>query len=128
MRLLVDTHAFVWAVLEDRKLSQSARQTWLDDTNELLISPASLWEIAIKVGLGKLALKRPFEEFFATELTGNRLELLPILPSHASRVAELPHHHRDPFDRLLVAQALCENVPLLSADAALDVYGVQRVW
>ncbi len=128
MRLLVDTHAFVWAVLEDRKLSQSARQTWIDDTNELLISPASLWEIAIKVGLGKLALNRPIDEFFATELVSNRLELLPILPSHAARVSELPHHHRDPFDRLLVAQALCENVPLLSADAALDNYGVQRVW
>lgn len=126
--MLVDTHAFVWAVLEDRKLSQTARQTWLDDTNELLISPACLWEIAIKVGLGKLALNRPIDEFFAKELAGNRLELLAILPSHAARVAALPRHHRDPFDRLLVAQALCENLPLLSADAALDAYGIRRVW
>ena len=128
MKLLVDTHAFVWAVLEDRKLSHAARALWLDQTNQLLISPGSLWELAIKIGLGKFSLDRSTEEFFTTELATNQLQLLPITAAHAARVADLPRHHRDPFDRLLVAQALCEDVPLLSADAAFDVYGVRRVW
>lgn len=128
MRLLVDTHAFLWAVLEDRKLSANARAKWLDPATELFISPASLWEIAIKTGLGKLSISQPIDRFFDVELVANDLTLLAIGPHHAARVATLPHHHGDPFDRMLIAQSLCENLPILSADAALDVYGVTRMW
>ena len=128
MRILVDTHAFLWAVLEDRKLSANARAQWLHPEADLYISPASLWEIAIKVGLGKLKIAQPLDQFFELELFSNDLKLLPIAPDHAARVATLPHLHGDPFDRMLVAQSLCESLPILSADALLDGYGVQRVW
>jgi PIN domain nuclease of toxin-antitoxin system len=128
VRLLVDTHAFLWAVLEDQKLSGEARSQWLSPDSELLISPTSLWEIAIKVALGKLKLRGTTREFFERELRSNSLTLLPIAPAHAARVATLPHHHGDPFDRMLVAQALCEDLPVLSADVAFDAYGVARVW
>ncbi len=126
--MLIDTHAFLWEVLDDRRLSVAAQDAWDDPTNELLLSPASMWEIAIKVGRGKLQIGLPVEDFFNIEVEKNRLQILPMTAQHFARVAELPHHHGDPFDRLLVAQALCENVPLLSADAALDAYGVQRIW
>ena len=128
MRLLIDTHAFLWEVLDDRRLSVAAQNAWDDPANELMLSPASLWEIAIKVGRGNLQIGLPVEEFFNVEIARNRLQLLPMTVQHFARVAELPHHHGDPFDRLLVAQTLCENVPLLSADATLDAYGVQRIW
>lgn len=128
MRLLVDTHAFLWAVLEDRKLSATARAQWLDPTTELYVSPVTLWEIAIKTGLGKLNISQPIDRFFEVELVVNNLTLLAIEPNHAARVAALPQHHGDPFDRMLIAQSLCEGLPILSADAALDAYGVTRVW
>jgi PIN domain nuclease of toxin-antitoxin system len=128
VRLLIDTHAFLWEVLDDRRLSVVAQTAWDDPSNELLLSPASIWEIAIKVGRRKLKLNVPVQEFFDTEIARNRLQVLPMTVQHFARVAELLQHHRDPFDRLLVAQALCENVPLLSADVALDPYGVHRIW
>lgn len=127
-RVLVDSHAFLWAVLEDHRLSQWARSTWLDQSAELLISPASLWEIAIKVGVQKLKVDRPLPQFFAEELAANNLMRLPISADHAAFVATLPAVHRDPFDRLLIAQALCEGLPILSADRQLDAYGASRVW
>ena len=128
MRVLVDTHTFLWAVLEDHKLSENARRTWLDEANELLISPASLWEIAIKVGLGKLEVDEPLDGFFDRELAINDLTVLAIAPRHAAAISLLPHHHRDPFDRMLAVQAAVEGVPIVSADALLDAYGVRRLW
>ena len=128
MKLLVDTHAFLWAAVESEKLSQTARDWWLNPVSELIISPASLWEIAIKVSIGKLQIDQPLDEFFDNQLLINDIRLLQELPSHAVRLASLPFIHRDPFDRMIVAQALCENLPLLSADAPLDNYGIQRIW
>lgn len=115
-------------MLEDRKLSANARAQWLHPEADLYISPASLWEIAIKVGLGKLKIAQPLNQFFELELLSNDLKLFPITADHAALVAALPHLHGDPFDRMLISQSLCESLPILSADAMLDGYGVQRVW
>lgn len=128
MQLLVDTYAFLWEVLDDVRLSAVAQQAWDDEANELFVSPASFWEIAIKVSKGKLSIGRSIDDFFAVELARNKLRLLPISIDHAARVASLPHHHGDPFDRMLIAQSLCEKLPILSADGALDAYGVTRMW
>lgn len=128
MRLLLDTHVFLWALMDDPKLSDPAREAFLDPANDLLLSVASAWEIAIKASLGKLAMPQPLGRFLRQQLDRNSIGLLPLELNHAVRVATLPFHHRDPFDRLLVAQSLEEHLPILSADSALDAYEVQRIW
>ena len=95
---------------------------------ERFFSLASVWELAIKTGLGKLTLRKPLEEFLPEQLAANRFTLLNIAAEHAFRVGRLPLHHRDPFDRMLVAQCQAENLPLVSSDAALDAYGLKRLW
>ena len=94
----------------------------------MLVSPASYWEIAIKVGLGKLDLRSSYDEFMHRGIVGNDFAILPIEPKHTSLLTRLPLHHRDPFDRLLVAQATVEHLAIVSADEALDAYGVRRLW
>ncbi len=128
MRLLQDTHAFLWFVLSDPQLSPTALRLMSDPANDVLISPATYWEIAIKVGLGKLQLHAPYDDFIRRGIDGNDFEILPIEPKHTSVLTTLPHHHRDPFDRLLVAQATVESIPIISADAALDHYPITRLW
>ncbi len=96
--------------------------------NDLLVSAGSCWEIAIKCGLGKLSLGSPFEQFLWPQLRANNIEVLPISADHLNRVGTLPHHHRDPFDRLLGAQAIVEGVPVLSGDTAVDASGIERIW
>lgn len=128
MTLLLDTHAFLWFVLDEPRLSATAKAAIGDPANEILLSPASYWEIAIKVSIDKLTLQQPFLPFIDAQIAANRLTVLHITPQHAAVVATLPYHHRDPFDRLLIAQALAENIPLISGDPVLDAYGVQRVW
>ena len=128
MRLLLDTPTFLWFVWDDPLLSTTARLLIEESMNEVWVSMASVWELAIKVRIGKLTLTQPVETFFAEQLARNRIRLLPIELSHAARVSALPLHHRDPFDRLLVAQSLTEQIPLVSVDAVLDAYGVDRRW
>jgi PIN domain nuclease of toxin-antitoxin system len=129
VRLLLDTHTLLWQGISPARLSARARQLLDDASTERLVSVATLWEMAIKVGLGKLALRQDsFERLIDEGLAAAKATLLHIEPRHVKFVATLPHHHRDPFDRLLVAQALAENVPLLSSDTELDPYGVQRLW
>ncbi len=128
MRLLLDTHIFLWFVFDDAQLNVRARTLIEDPDNESLLSIASVWETCIKVGIGKLQLKKPPETFFREQLTDSGIGLLPIEIKHAAQVSALPLHHRDPFDRLLIAQSLTEGIPLVSADAALDAYGVTRLW
>lgn len=128
MRLLLDTHTFLWFVLNDPQLSGPAQTLINDPANDILISPASYWEIAIKVGLGKLNLHAAYDDFMNRGIIGNDFEILPVEPRHTSLLTTLPLHHRDPFDRLLVAQALVEAVPLVSGDSILDAYGVNRRW
>jgi PIN domain nuclease of toxin-antitoxin system len=128
MRLLGDTHAIFWYIEGDPKLSLTARTLIQDASNEVLISAASYWEIAIKVSMGKWQLNRPYEDFMDIGLNQYAFQVLPILPTHTARLIGLPFHHKDPFDRLLVAQALVEQIALISADPALDAYGVTRLW
>ncbi len=128
MSLLLDTHTFLWFVFGNSLLSAHARTMIEDVANEKFVSVASVWETAIKVGTGKITLLRPVEAFFHEELTQSGIRLLPIELRHAARVSTLAFHHRDPFDRLLVAQSLTEDLPIISIDAVLDAYGVDRRW
>lgn len=128
MRLLLDTHTLLWFALGDRQLSATALSAINDPTNEKLVSPATFWEIAIKVSLGKLLLHQRYEDFIDRAVPQNGFVILPIEPRHTAALVTLPFHHRDPFDRLLVAQSLVEGVSIVSADAVLDSYGVTRVW
>ncbi|HSM91504.1 MAG TPA: type II toxin-antitoxin system VapC family toxin [Anaeromyxobacteraceae bacterium] len=128
MRLLLDTHAFLWWVADDAALSRAARKAISDPSNECLVSAASAWEMAIKVSIGKLSLGSDVRRFLPEQLAANGFEALPVSVAHATRVAALPFHHRDPFDRLLAAQALEERVPIVSADAIFRRYGVRRIW
>ncbi len=128
MRLLLDTHAFLWFILDDPKLSDKARGLIADPDNVVEISPASYWEIAIKISLKKYTLPESYETFMDRELKQNSFRILPIEPKHTAILTELPFHHRDPFDRLLIAQAKSENIPLVSTDAAMDAYPIKRLW
>lgn len=128
MRVLLDTHAMYWYIDGDPQLSTTARTSIQDASNEVLVSPASFWEIAIKVSLGKWQLNRSFEEFVDIGLNQYGFQLLPILPSHTAKIITLPFHHKDPFDRLLIAQAMVEGVFIISNDPALDAYGITRLW
>jgi PIN domain nuclease of toxin-antitoxin system len=126
--LLLDTHAFLWFVLADAKLSSRARQAIEARDNPVLISPASYWEIAIKVSLGRYEIDMEFELFWNSGVSDNDFRILPITPLHAAEVSKLPLHHRDPFDRMLVAQAVVEEASLVSIDPVFDADGIVRVW
>ena len=128
MRLLLDTQAFLWFVLDDPRMSATASTYVTSPDNDIEISPASYWEIAIKISLKKYELQETYEVFMERELSTNQFRILPIEPRHTAILTSLPFHHRDPFDRLLVAQAMVENIPLISNDMALDAYPVQRLW
>ncbi len=125
---LLDTHTFLWLATEDEGLSPTARELALDPRNDLFLSVASVWEMAIKKSLGRMELTVPLSRLLAEQLRQLRTTLLEIRCEHALLVETLPFHHRDPFDRLLVAQAIEESLPLLSADTQLDAYPVDRVW
>ncbi len=128
MRLLLDTHAFLWFLLNDPQLSTTAQAVIVDPLNNVEISPASYWEIAIKIGLKKYALPEPYQAFMEREIADNDFQILSIEPKHTAVLTTMPLHHKDPFDRLLVAQAMVEGIPLVSADPRLDAYGVTRIW
>lgn len=128
MRLLLDTHAFLWFAAGDERLAGVTREQIADGTNTVYVSAASLWEMAIKISTGKLQLAEPLDRFIPKELQRNRLALLPIAFPHIVQVATLPFHHRDPFDRLLIAQSLVEYLPIVSVDHWFDSYGVTRLW
>jgi|SRR5882672_882903 len=128
MRLLLDTHAFLWFIMGDSRLSSAARAAIENPADEKLLSVGSLWEMAIKVSLGKLTLAEPFPQIIPRELKRNGFQLLPMSLAHASHVSSMPFHHRDPFDRLLVAQAMEESLVVLSADTHFDLYGIKRFW
>ncbi len=128
MRALLDTHALLWFVLGEDRLSATATNWILDSATTKFVSPASYWEIAIKISLGKYVLAEPYVDFMRRAVEGNGFEILHIDFRHTAALIELPMHHRDPFDRLLVAQALVENIPLVSSDTSLGVYAISRLW
>lgn len=128
MRLLLDTHTFLWWITSDQRLSQRSIELISDGSNELLFSTASGWEIAIKAGLGRLDMPEPLDRFVTEHLSRNHISVLSVQLSHALHVYTLPQLHRDPFDRLLVAQAQVERLPLLSSDKRLAEYDVDVLW
>jgi PIN domain nuclease of toxin-antitoxin system len=127
MKLLLDTHTFLWFINDDPRLSAKAKAL-LESEADVLLSIASLWEIAIKTSLGKLSLPDAYDQFIPQQVTLNDFELLPIDISHLSMVSTLPFHHRDPFDRLLVEQSMVEKVPIVSADSIFKRYAVAQIW
>ena len=128
MTYLLDTHAFLWFCQNDSSLSAVAKAIIEDPGNRKLVSLASCWEIAIKAGLGKLNLGEPSETYIPNAIARTGFELLPISLAHATAVEMLPLHHRDPFDRLLIAQAILDDMPIVSVDLVFDAYGVTRIW
>lgn len=128
MNLLLDTHTFIWFASGDQKLSNKAKKLLLDGDNVLYLSMASLWEMSIKASLGKLTLGEPIEQLVQMQMQVNGLKLLNIKASHTFSVASLPWHHRDPFDRLLVCQSKCENMPMISCDKLIGGYQVEQLW
>jgi PIN domain nuclease of toxin-antitoxin system len=128
VRLLLDTHAFLFWVSGGERLSPRARSAIALAANECHLSLASCWEIAIKVSLGKLRIDEPMERFIPSQMTQNGFRSVPIELRHVLRVARLPFLHRDPFDRLLAAQALEESLTIVSADTVFPDYGVDRIW
>jgi len=128
MTLLLDTHTVLWFWWNDPQLSPKALSIICDATNRKLVSPATAWEVAIKVSLKKLDIGGPYRGFFPHHMLRNNFEWLAITDDHFAEVVALPFHHKDPFDRLLIAQAKVEAIPLVSADPASDPYGITRLW
>jgi PIN domain nuclease of toxin-antitoxin system len=126
--LLLDAHALLWFLGDDPSLSPTAKALIRDPANHKLVSVATCWEIAIKVGLRKLNLGESATTFLPRELASNGFDLLGIDLTHATFVESLPPHHKDPFDRLLVAQALIGKLPVVSVDAQFDPYAITRLW
>jgi PIN domain nuclease of toxin-antitoxin system len=128
MKLLLDTHTFLWWNTEDAQLSTRAREMISDGQNEIFLSAVSAWEISIKAAKGKLVLPEPPAQYISNRMSLYSFQPLPVQISHAVRVYELPHHHEDPFDRLLIAQSQIESMPLISVDANIRNYDVEVIW
>jgi PIN domain nuclease of toxin-antitoxin system len=128
MRLLLDTHAFIWWDDDPSRLSETALAACEDANNILLLSIASVWEMQIKIQLQKLSFTLPLVEKIRQQQETNGLEILSISMNHVFALDNLPDHHRDPFDRLLVAQSLYENIPLISHDSQIAKYDINLVW
>ena len=128
MRVLVDTHVFLWWVEGDRALPAKARAALANQENECLVSMVSAWELAIKAGLGKLKLTLPVKRYVVEHIAANGFRMLDIRMAHVGRVETLESHHGDPFDRLLIAQAIEEELPVVTADPIFRKYGVKRIW
>ena len=128
MRVLIDSHVLIWYVDQDNLLSPASHAAISDPTNDLLLSAGSIWEIGIKVGLGKIILTQPFKPWINQAISDLDVTVLPLNVEYVDVQSNLPRHHGDPFDRLIVAQAIVEQVSIISADANLDAYGIIRIW
>jgi PIN domain nuclease of toxin-antitoxin system len=128
MNYLLDTHTFLWFINDDVSLSSTARALIEEPENNIYLSVASIWEMAIKVSLGKLEMPSPFTDFIDEQLRENAIILLNIKTTHTGIVATLTFHHRDPFDRLIIAQSKSEDIPVIGSDVIFDDYGIKRYW
>lgn len=127
MRILVDTHIFLWLSDSSHLLSSSAKEILSDPNNSRVLSVVSVWEMQIKVAIGKLPLRLPLADLVREQRQKNGFEILPVTLEHVLALETLPTHHKDPFDRLLIAQSQSENLPLLSADAVFERYAINRL-
>jgi PIN domain nuclease of toxin-antitoxin system len=128
MKFLLDVHTFIWFVTDSPQLSTTAKVLIEEEYNEKWLSIASIWEMAIKSSIGKLTFNLPLQTFVEQQMQQNSIDLLSIQMSHLAIVAALPLYHRDPFDRLLIAQAIVEGIPIIGADVAFDAYSIERIW
>jgi PIN domain nuclease of toxin-antitoxin system len=128
MRVLLDTNSFLWFISGSNRLSIDAQRFIADLDNQLVLSLASLWEIAIKISIGKLELLQPFDQLIPQQLKENDIHVMPIELSHLTKILGLPFHHRDPFDRLIIAQALTEGLSVISSDIVFSKYSVKLIW
>jgi len=128
LKCLIDTHTLLWIITNDPKLSNKAKDLYLNSKNTIYFSLASLWEMAIKVSLKKLFIDENLKEFVQNHIKGNDINILNIELPHIFLLEKLPYHHRDPFDRLLVCQSSYENMPILSSDKVFDFYDIKRIW
>jgi PIN domain nuclease of toxin-antitoxin system len=128
MRLLLDTHTFLWFIQGSQNLSETARNLIEDQGNQKLMSIASLWEISIKVSIGKLDVGMAIAELLSREVYGNGFEVLAIQANHLDELTKLVFHHKDPFDRLIIAQALAERMPVVTRDEVFGRYPVSLLW
>ena len=128
MRVLVDTHTFLWALLKDHRLSATAKQVLTSKEHELYFSLVSLWEIAVKMKIGKLNTVGSSVTYIRDEMAEYGMELLPIRYEHILELERLPLHHSEPFDRLLIAQAIAESLPILTHDEKFPLYPVKLIW
>ena len=128
MKILIDTHCWLWWIAEPSKLQDSACRQITDRNNTIFLSAASSWEIAIKYSIGKLELPEPPERFVPKRLARDAISSLAIEHIHALHVAHLPYHHRDPFDRLIISQAQIERIPIMTVDVQFEPYDVKLIW
>lgn len=124
----MDTHALLWLITDDSRLSPKAREAFLDPENRLYFSAAGFWEISIKMSLGKLSLAPGWLETIRDEMAANTIQWLPVEMAHCAELTKLPFHHRDPFDRMLIAQAIVEKMQILSRDRQFADYGIMHAW
>jgi PIN domain nuclease of toxin-antitoxin system len=128
MKLLLDTHSFLWFIEGNLNLSNTARSLIEDEGNQRLLSIASLWEMAIKVSMNKLTLQTAFTNLVIQQVYGNAIEVLEIRPEHLDVLAKMPFHHKDPFDRLIIAQSIAESIAVISKDGEFGKYPVTLLW
>jgi len=128
MRILLDTHVFLWFCMGDVRLSDTARKMIENKSNQRLLSIISVWEMTIKIGLGKLRIHQPIQTLLPDQMKVNRIDLLELELDHIYRLIQMPLYHRDPFDRLLISQSISEQIPIVSADLVFDAYSIERLW
>jgi len=128
LKYILDTHALLWITSDSDRLTSKAKSIYLDDKNEIWLSKASVWEMAIKISLKKLQIKNNIENFINDHVVGNGIKILDITLEQIYKLETLPFHHRDPFDRLIISQSMTEGIPVISSDHNFDKYNVNRIW
>ena len=128
MKYLIDTHALLWIVTKNKKLSKKVKDIYLNSENQIFISLASLWEMAIKINLKKLSINEPLKDFVKNQIKSNDINILDIKTKHILLLENLPYYHKNPFDRLIISQSINEQIPLLSFDKVFDKYSIKRIW
>jgi PIN domain nuclease of toxin-antitoxin system len=128
MKYLIDTHVLLWLATDNPALSKKVKRIFLNEENEIYLSFASIWEMAIKMSLNKLTLKLPLKKFIEEHIVGNGIKLLEIKVNHLLEIEKLPFHHHDPFDRLIISQSIAESIPIITSDTNFDDYDIKVIW